>query len=91
MLTLLPGPGTTDASAGKEDIWAVMWMSGEAAEEMEACTDAEVRIASSLAIAFHSSSPQFPMTETGHLRLPLRNPIPSAEQLVAFNVFRDDD
>ena len=52
MLTLLLGSGTTDASTGKEDIWAVMWMSGEAAEEMEACTDAQVRSASSLAYTF---------------------------------------
>ena len=42
MLAPFPGLGATDASTGKEDIWAVMWMSGEAAEEMEACTDAEV-------------------------------------------------
>lgn len=50
-MTLLPGSDTIDVSTGKEDIWAVMWMSGEAAEEMEACTDAEVWVASSLAYA----------------------------------------
>ena len=41
-LNLLLIAGSTGAAAGKDDVWGVIWLSGQAAMEMEACTDAEV-------------------------------------------------
>ena len=59
-----------------------MWMSGEAAHEMEACTDAEVRVASSLACALNNKV-------LDHLHLPLSTLHCSAEQMSVLTVFQD--
>ncbi|CAL5227355.1 g10303 [Coccomyxa viridis] len=37
-----PGNGSMESVAEDCDVWGVMWVSGRAAAEMEACTDAEV-------------------------------------------------